>query len=206
MLVIAARYVASDIPASLHRQTAAIFAAEGQNDVVVSVSGRNVSLSGELSASADRESLLRRVAAVTGVRLVADSMSVDDPEADERAQRAAFGDALGLLNLSAVSFEPGSNTFAAGSDQALAELAQLLRTWPEYRIRVIGHTDNTGRPAVNLRLSRDRARAVADWLIGRGAAEDQIIAQGYGATQPIADNATAEGRARNRRIEVRYVD
>jgi len=55
-------------------------------------------------------------------------------------------------------------------------------------------------------LSRERSRAVADWLSARGVPAEQIIAKGYGATQPIADNATESGRSQNRRIEVRYVD
>lgn len=205
-LIVAARHVAISIPELLASQASAVFEAEGQSEVAVVAQGRDITLTGELTATADREALLRRITSIPGVRVVADSMTVDDPIADARSQRAAFGDALGALDLTTVSFEPGSDTFAAGSDRALTQLAQLLTAWPEYRIRVVGHTDNTGRPAVNLQLSRDRARAVADWLIARGAGESQIIAQGYGHTQPIADNATAEGRSRNRRIEVRYVD
>lgn len=205
-LLLAARHVAVSVPASLERQAQAIAQSSQQPDVDVSASGLNISLSGELTADTDREAFVRRVASINGVRSVSETLSVHDPAADERSRRAAFGDALGSLDMSAVAFEPGSATFAEGSSGALLQLAQLLDTWPEFRVRIAGHTDNTGRLDVNLRLSRERARAVATWLEARGVDPTQIISQGYGATQPIADNSTETGRARNRRIEVRYVD
>ncbi len=205
-LFLVSRQVLAHIPASLERQALAVLAVEQQPDVEIEVSGRDLSLTGVLTADTDVESLVRRVASIDGVRLVSDSLTVFDPAAAERSRRASFGDALGRLDTSSVAFEPGSTTFAVGSEGALGQLEQLLKTWPEFRIRIGGHTDNTGRPDVNLRLSRERARAVADWLVGRGVPGEQIIAQGYGATQPIADNTTESGRSRNRRIEVRYVD
>lgn len=205
-LIFASSRVIATVPASLEGKARDALAAEQQPDVSVSVSGRDLSLSGVLTADSDRESLVRRIASIDGVHLVSDSLTVFDPAAAERQRRAAFGDALGRLDTSAVVFEHGSATFASGSESALAQLEQLLKTWPEFRIRVSGHTDNTGRPDVNLRLSRERARAVSDWLSARGVPPEQVISKGYGATQPIADNATAEGRSRNRRIEVRYVD
>ncbi len=206
LLIVAARHVAVSIPASLTSQTRAVAVSAGFDDLDIDVNGRDVSLAGQLAVNSDRDAFLRRVASIDGVRSVSDTLTVEDPVADERARRAAFGNALGSLDMSGVSFQPGSASFAAGSDVALAQLAQLMKTWPEFRVRVAGHTDNTGRPAVNLRLSRERARAVADWLTSRGVDSQQVIAQGYGATQPIADNSTVDGRARNRRIEVRYVD
>ena len=205
-LLLAARHVAVTLPASLETQALSIVASEQQPDVRVAVSGLDVSLSGVLASGSDRDAFVRRVASIDGVRSVAETLSVDDPVATERSRRAAFGDALGSLDLGAVAFEPGSATFAEGSAGALSQLSQLLNTWPEFRVRIAGHTDNTGRLDVNLRLSRQRARAVATWLESRGVPADQIISQGYGATQPIADNSTEAGRARNRRIEVRYVD
>ena len=79
-------------------------------------------------------------------------------------------------------------------------------TYPETRLRIEGHTDNTGSEAANLRLSRERARAVASYLIARGISENRLIAKGYGSTQPIDDNSTDAGRGRNRRIEISYLD
>lgn len=205
-LIAAFQQVVASVPQELSEQAQRIAADAGAADIEIHASGRDLSLAGVLPAGSDRDLFVHRIASIDGVRSVSETLSVFDPEADARARRAAFGDAIGAADLSSVAFEPGSAQFAAGSERALDELATLLRTWPEYRVRVAGHTDNTGRPDVNLRLSRERAAAVADYLMSRGAASDQVIATGYGATQPIADNATEAGRSRNRRIEVRYVD
>ena len=192
------------IPARLGDQVREVVASE--SGVRVSVDGRDVELSGTLTPAANRERLVSRVASVDGVRIVLDGLGVFDPEAQARADRAAFGDALGRMDSAAFTFEPNSVSLSPASRPALESLLRLLRTYPDFRVRVAGHTDNTGRPEVNLRLSRERAGAVTAALVARGVDASRVIAQGYGATQPIADNATAEGRARNRRIEVRYVD
>jgi len=71
---------------------------------------------------------------------------------------------------------------------------------------VAGHTDNTGSAATNRRLSLERATAVRRYLMLRGVPGDRLVAQGYGPSSPVAPNATAEGRARNRRVELRRLD
>lgn len=73
-------------------------------------------------------------------------------------------------------------------------------------IEVSGHTDTVGEAAANLTLSRDRAQAVREYLIGRGLDAARIQAQGYGETKPVASNLTPEGRAQNRRVEIRIID
>jgi len=72
----------------------------------------------------------------------------------------------------------------------------------ESKIVVEGHTDSQGGAAYNQTLSQQRAQAVRDYLVGRGMAADRVTCQGFGLTRPIADNATAEGRADNRRVEI----
>ena len=66
---------------------------------------------------------------------------------------------------------------------------------------IVGHTDNSGDAAMNLRLSEDRANAVRNYLIAQGVNPDSLVAIGYGQERPRADNGTEEGRAQNRRIE-----
>ncbi len=196
--------LADTIPTRLGVEARQVVA--GEPGVRVAVDGRDVELSGTLTPAADRDRLVSRVASVDGVRIVLDGLGVFDPEAQARADRAAFGDALGLIDAAAFTFDPNSVNLSPTSRPALESLLELLRAYPDFRVRIAGHTDNTGRPEVNLRLSRERAAAVAAALVARGIDASRVIAQGYGATQPIADNATADGRARNRRIEVRYVD
>jgi outer membrane protein OmpA-like peptidoglycan-associated protein len=96
--------------------------------------------------------------------------------------------------------------FATGSFQllpiSLVELDRLLLVLqenPTLKIQISGHTDNVGRPDDNLKLSDNRAKSVADYLISKGIAANRLSWKGFGATQPIADNTTETGRAKNRR-------
>ncbi len=66
-----------------------------------------------------------------------------------------------------------------------------------------GHTDNAGNDDANMTLSQDRADVVKAWLVGKGISEDRIKSEGFGETMPIADNNTAAGRTKNRRIDIK---
>ena len=98
-----------------------------------------------------------------------------------------------------VLFETGSAALKPVSRTELNRLRDLLNSRPRMRIQVNGHTDNVGGEADNLQLSKDRARAVYDYLVGEGIDPDRLQSEGYGETRPIATNDTAEGRRQNRR-------
>ena len=87
----------------------------------------------------------------------------------------------------------------------LDRLVQLLKDNPTVKIEISGHTDNVGKPADNLKLSNSRAQTVVNYLISKGIAAQRLFAKGYGETKPVADNKTEEGRAKNRRTELRVV-
>jgi OOP family OmpA-OmpF porin len=99
-------------------------------------------------------------------------------------------------------FRHDSAELEAPTDRALDEVAAALQTHPAARVRVEGHTDNTGNPERNVALSQQRADAVKTYLTEHGAAADQIEATGYGQAKPLATNDTPEGRAQNRRTEL----
>ena len=105
---------------------------------------------------------------------------------------------------------PGNITFATDSAEispqfysTLNAVAIVLNEFPETLIEVTGHTDSTGRAEYNLQLSQRRAQSVAQYLIAQGVAPNRVIARGMGQTMPIAPNDTPEGRAQNRRVEIR---
>ncbi len=101
-----------------------------------------------------------------------------------------------------INFDTGKSTIRAESKRILDEIAAVLKAHGELkRIRVEGHTDNVGGQAYNLDLSERRARAVVEALTGRGIARERLAAAGFGFARPIASNATAFGRAKNRRVE-----
>ncbi len=111
-----------------------------------------------------------------------------------------------LLNIpSGVTFDTNSAAIAPQFRQTLDQVAQTLSTYNQTYLDVYGHTDSTGNDRINIPLSQDRARSVADYLGTRGVAQARIGTQGFGSSQPIASNATVEGRQQNRRVEIKIV-
>lgn len=105
---------------------------------------------------------------------------------------------------------PGNITFATAQSSVKADfypvldgVADVLKEYNKTTLVVSGHTDNVGRDDYNMKLSQDRASSVAQYLISRGVAGGRIKAVGYGKSMPVADNSTENGRAQNRRVEVR---
>ncbi len=118
------------------------------------------------------------------------------------AAMACESDLAALLAGTKIEFATGSARIQTGSAGLLDSLSARILDCPG-KLRIEGHTDNTGRVSTNARLSYERAQAVRAELIARGVPADRLTARGYGARDPVADNATASGRARNRRIEIR---
>jgi outer membrane protein OmpA-like peptidoglycan-associated protein/tetratricopeptide (TPR) repeat protein len=91
------------------------------------------------------------------------------------------------------------------SQVELDKLVQLFNDNPGIKVQIEGHTDNVGTAADNLKLSENRAKAVVSYLTGKGIAATRLIAKGFGASKPIADNKTEEGKAQNRRTELKVI-
>lgn len=103
------------------------------------------------------------------------------------------------------TFETGKADLKPEAYAVLDELVEYLKRKDDERIEVGGHTDNVGKPDANMILSQNRANTVRAYLLMKGIAPERVTAQGYGLTQPIAENDTAEGRALNRRTEVKIL-
>ena len=101
-----------------------------------------------------------------------------------------------------IEFETGSAVIRSASYPMLDEIFQSAVVAEGLKLGVYGHTDNSGSDDVNVPLSEKRAAAVRDYLLAKGLAADRIETKGYGAAKPVADNATADGRSRNRRVEI----
>jgi outer membrane protein OmpA-like peptidoglycan-associated protein len=101
-----------------------------------------------------------------------------------------------------ISFDVGRYDIKPDMRPVLDRLANSLNQHPVTTIRIIGHTDSTGNDAVNNPLSVNRAAATRDYLAMRGVSSSRMAIDGLGSRQPIADNATAAGRAMNRRVEI----
>jgi outer membrane protein OmpA-like peptidoglycan-associated protein len=119
---------------------------------------------------------------------------------------ALFAPGARSLVLEAVTFASGTADLTPRARAALDGVAGSLIGNPSVTVEVAGHTDNTGRRATNLRLSQERAHAVRAYLLRKGVPAEQVTARGYGPDQPVASNATAEGRSQNRRVELKRTD
>ena len=108
----------------------------------------------------------------------------------------------GTLRLENVYFDTEKSTIKPESYDVLNEVGEILEKWPELRIEIGGHTDDTGTEAFNRDLSQARAGAVREYLTSKFSLErSQYTSKGYGEDRPVASNDTSEGRARNRRVE-----
>lgn len=101
-----------------------------------------------------------------------------------------------------ISFDTGRADIKPSLRPVLDSFARGLQGQPQTEVRIIGHTDNTGSDEFNNRLSLQRAQATRDYLTARGADPRQVTVSGHGEREPVADNASEAGRARNRRVEI----
>jgi outer membrane protein OmpA-like peptidoglycan-associated protein len=101
-----------------------------------------------------------------------------------------------------IRFKKGKADVDPACDKTMAYIAKILKESPGFHVQVDGHTDNVGKPESNMKLSQDRAEAVVKYLAEKkGVDAKRLSAKGWGDTQPIADNKTDKGRAKNRRVD-----
>jgi len=161
----------------------------------LTVQGQTIELKGEVPNEAVRQEVASQVASSlnptytvrNGLRVAVREQAVVDQTLANRI----------------IEFEPGSAVLRPEGALILDELARTLLSMGERRLEVIGHTDAQGSRGANVALSLARAQAVKSYLVNRGLVAERIATSGMGPDQPVADNATEAGRARNRRIEFR---
>ncbi|MFD2721433.1 OmpA family protein [Hymenobacter monticola] len=112
------------------------------------------------------------------------------------------GEGIKITFDSGILFDTNSSTLRPASESDISKMAAVLQKYPDTNVLIEGHTDNTGTDAINQPLSERRAQAVATSTMAKGVASSRITTNGYGSTQPVGDNTTAEGRQANRRVEV----
>jgi outer membrane protein OmpA-like peptidoglycan-associated protein len=113
-------------------------------------------------------------------------------------------DKKGILVLYGIHFEVDKAILTPKSVQVLEQLATVIRERPGLNLEIAGHTDSDGTDEYNLQLSRERAQAVVNWLAENGIT-NTLSARGYGESSPVASNTTTEGKAANRRVEIRVI-
>ena len=149
----------------------------------------------------ERVALVRQLEAEERVR--GQFLRVENLFSGDQARVSKEGDSV-IVTLTGLTFASGSSAIDPTHAPLLQKLGEAVNVFPRSRLVVEGHTDAYGGAQSNMALSRSRAEAVGAWLSGElGVPGNRISALGYGETRPVANNETAQGRARNRRIEVR---
>lgn len=105
-----------------------------------------------------------------------------------------------------ILFNTNKSSFQKATMPVLANIVTILKQYPDTKFTIHGYTDNVGKAAANLKLSKDRAAAVKNHFIKNGIAADRLSSEGFGAANPIANNKTAAGKAKNRRVEIKVVE
>ncbi len=121
---------------------------------------------------------------------------------EAKVEKINNGEGLRVTFESGILFQTNSSTLNVSSQDALTKFAQTLQNNPETNIAISGHTDNTGNDKINQPLSENRAMSVSNYLVSKGVARGRMTTVGNGANQPVADNNTVDGRAKNRRVEI----
>jgi len=138
--------------------------------------------------------------------LIGHKMDKQEKEIQEikeaKVEKINNGEGLKVTFDAGILFETNSSTLNPKSQDALGKFAQTLQNNPETNIVISGHTDNTGTDAINQPLSEKRAQSVTNFLVSKGVAQSRMTSVGNGSKQPVADNKTAENRAKNRRVEI----
>lgn len=118
----------------------------------------------------------------------------------------ASGCTIESVVLEHVKFESNSAELKPSSYEDLDKAVAAMKKYDHLKIEIQAHTDSMGDAGYNQSLSEKRAESVRAYMIDQGIAADRMVAMGYGETKPVADNATREGRARNRRVELKIID
>ena len=143
--------------------------------------------------------------AYIGDRMDEQAKKIEEEIPGAEVERVGEGINVTFDETSGVYFDTEEYSIEGESREALTELADIFKEYPNTNILVEGHTDNTGSDAYNLTLSKNRAQAVTTFLVNNGISQGRIETKWYGESQPKYDNSTVEGRSKNRRVELAIV-
>lgn len=140
--------------------------------------------------------------ALIGKKMDKQKQQIEEMVPDATVETVNDGEALKITFDSGILFATNSSTVSEASKSALHNFSNTLKANPDTYIKIVGHTDNTGKVDYNQTLSEKRAKSVDDYLLTQGISQDRMTFEGKGIHEPVADNTTVEGRALNRRVEI----
>jgi len=142
----------------------------------------------------------------TGGAIIGNKMDKQKKELEQingaQVESINDGQAIKVTFESGILFATNSSTLNPASQSALTSFAQSLNNNPDTDVEIYGHTDSSGNDAINIPLSEKRAQSVYNFLQSKGVNGSRMVSQGFGSSQPVADNSTTAGKAQNRRVEI----
>lgn len=186
-------------------------AAASVPDFGLAIKGDTITLIGTTSSGGQQDAIEQAADAAWPNLNIVDTMGIGGPVTASAPPGPA--PALGPGNSCAhlrsdvkasgpITFGTDGSALSAAAELTLDQVADKLKACPGVNITVNGYTDNTGNDAINKPLSTNRADAVADYLVARGVARDHLTTKGLGAADPLTDNSSPDGQAKNRRVEI----
>lgn len=162
-------------------------------------------LIGSKSGKAGQGALIGGLVGALGGGLIGNYMDKQAAELEKVAQTERKADGIVVTMNDKILFDVGKSELKPEAKTSLTKISDILKKYPKTEITVAGYTDNTGTASVNERVSQNRAEGVKFHLVDNGVQSSRITARGFGSENPVADNNTAEGRAKNRRVELHIV-
>jgi outer membrane protein OmpA-like peptidoglycan-associated protein len=162
-------------------------------------------LIGSKSGKAGQGALIGGLVGAIGGGLVGNYMDKQAAELEKVAQTQRTQDGIIVTMNDKILFDVGKSELKSDSKASLNKISDILKKYPKTDITIAGYTDNTGSASVNEKLSQNRAEGVKFFLVENGVKSSRITARGFGSENPVADNNTAEGRSKNRRVEIHIV-
>jgi len=203
---------AGKIESKLTQQAQDKLAAAGFDGVTVKFDGRNAVLSGEIGSDELSAKAAALIAGIPGVRKVANLTEIkqqqktdDEQVADAVPETTAVENALIVLKNSlrklSIHFDTNSDRISSIFSNVVDQISQLLKKYQQAKVEIVGHADSRGTEEYNQKLSLRRANAVKSVLVKNGIDGSRLIVSGKGETEPVAENTTEAGMAKNRRVE-----
>ncbi len=201
-----------DITSLDFSNAAAVFkAAASVPDFGLAIKGDTVTLIGTTSSGGEQDAIEQAADAAWPNLNIVDTMGIGGPVTASAPPGPA--PALGPGNTcdhlrsdirasGPITFPTNGSALSPAAEQTLDQVADKLKDCPGANVTINGYTDNTGDDAINKPLSTNRADAVADYLIAHGVTRDHLTAKGLGAADPVGDNSSTDGQAKNRRVEI----
>lgn len=150
-----------------------------------------------------------------GIQIYSDASNaqigvVESKEFEQTIEKIKAEDIINEINTKGfatlhINFDTGKSRIKADSYEIISEIIKMLKTNPDLKISIEGHTDNVGDESSNMKLSKNRAKSVLMALVDEGIEESRLKSEGFGQTKPVGDNTTEEGKAKNRRVELRKI-